>query len=222
MIKQTLDMLFTTTEMLNRRLSRTNEHHLFGIGTAGKSPRLALLDEIHTYEGLPGAQVAYLLRRWKYDRSSQTQANLSFVGLSATLTNAEAFFSKLTGVPEHRVGYIYPSDEDLEEEGIEYNVVLKGDPVSGTSLLSTSVQTAMLLGRMLDVSDTEPSRGAYGRKIFAFTDKLDVNNRWFFIEQDTETSKTLSQFRKHRREDTENIQRKKQQAGQDWQRCEDI
>ena len=221
MIKQPPDILFTTTEMLNRRLSRATEHHLFGIDTAGKCPKLVLLDEIHTYEGLPGAQVAYLLRRWKYARSQRTHANLCFVGLSATLTNAEAFFSKLTGVPEHRVGYIYPRDEDLEDEGIEYNVVLKGDPVSGTSLLSTSVQTVMLLGRILDPAKS-PSAGAYGKKIFAFTDKLDVINRWYHIEREAETIKTLSQFRDQNPKLDSDARRRCYQMGQDWSVCKQI
>ncbi len=221
MIKQPPDILFTTTEMLNRRLSRTAEHQLFGIDTAGKSPRLVLLDEIHTYEGLPGAQVAYLLRRWKYARSQRTHANLCFVGLSATLTNAEDFFSKLTGVPEHRVGYIFPRDEDLEDEGIEYNVVLKGDPVSGTSLLSTSVQTVMLLGRILDPAKS-PSAGTYGKKIFAFTDKLDVINRWYHIEREAETIKTLSQFRDQNPKLNSDARRRCYQMGQDWSVCKQI
>lgn len=221
MIKQPPDILFTTTEMLNRRLSRTSEHHLFGIDAAGKPPQLVLLDEIHTYEGLPGAQVAYLLRRWKYSRSPHARTNLCFVGLSATLTNAEVFFSKLTGVPEHRVGYIYPRDEDLEDEGIEYNVVLKGDPVSGTSLLSTSVQTVMLLGRILDPAKS-PSEGAYGKKIFAFTDKLDVINRWYHIEQEAETRKTLSQFRDQNPKLGSDARRICYQTGQDWLICKHI
>jgi hypothetical protein len=215
------DILFTTTEMLNRRMSRVQERVLFGVDTP-TPPKLLLLDEIHTYEGLSGTHIAYLLRRWRYARRQQHYVNLCCVGLSATLNNAEAFFAKLTGIPLNRVHYIHPEDNDMEEEGVEYNVVLKGDPVSGTSLLSTSVQTAMLLGRMLDVSNTEPSRGAYGQKIFAFTDKLDVNNRWFFIEQDAETVNTLSKFRKPLSQDTIDIKQKKQQAGQDWQRCEDI
>jgi hypothetical protein len=221
MIKQPPDILFTTTEMLNRRLSRAAEHQLFGIDVASKSPRLVLLDEIHTYEGLPGAQVAYLLRRWKYARSARTHANLCFVGLSATLTNAEVFFSKLTGVPEHRVGYIFPRDEDLEDEGIEYNVVVKGDPVSGTSLLSTSVQTVMLLGRILD-SAKSPSAGAYGKKIFAFTDKLDVINRWYHIEREAETIKTLSQFRDQNPKLDSDARRRCYQMGQDWSVCKQI
>lgn len=215
------DLLFTTTEMLNRRLSRTEEHPLFGIDTGQvPSPRLLLLDEIHTYEGLTGTQVAYLLRRWRHARSRQRYVTLCCVGLSATLTNAEAFFARLTGIATSHVSYVHPKDQDMEEEGIEYNLVLKGDPVSGTSLLSTSIQTVMLLGRMLDKSETEPSRYAYGQKIFAFTDKLDVLNRWFHIEQDAETTKVLSKYRRSQPGDISEIRTKKQQAGQLWKACE--
>lgn len=220
MIKQPPDILFTTTEMLNRRLSRTSEHHLFGIDTP-TPPRLVLLDEIHTYEGLTGAQVAYLLRRWKYARSQSSQGNLCFVGLSATLTDAETFFAKLTCVPVHRVGYIFPRDQDLEGEGIEYNVVVKGDPVSGTSLLSTSVQTVMLLGRMLDPAQS-PSAGAFGKKVFAFTDKLDVINRWYHIEWDAEMKKTLSQFRDQNPRLNSDARRRCYQMGQEWTVCKQI
>ncbi len=216
------DILFTTTEMLNKRLSNAKEHHLFGIDTTNTPPpRMLLLDEIHTYEGLGGTQIAYLLRRWRHARRQQQYVNLCCVGLSATLNNAESFFSRLTGISSNLVNYVHPQDEDMEEEGIEYNVVLKGDPVSGTSLLSTSVQVVMLMGRILDKSSTEPSNGAYGQKVFAFTDKLDVINRWFHIEKDVESpKKLLSQYRKDLPEDTEDIRLKKRQAGQTWQICE--
>src|SRR4029079_6361989 len=98
MIRRTPDILFTTTEMLNRRLSRTRERALFGIG-ARRLPRLMLLDEIHTYEGMSGAQVAHLLRRWRHARGRVPGQGLVIVGLSATLSQAERFFSRLTGLP---------------------------------------------------------------------------------------------------------------------------
>ncbi|MGB1250867.1 MAG: DEAD/DEAH box helicase, partial [Candidatus Promineifilaceae bacterium] len=47
MVNSPPDILFTTTEMLNRRLSKSKEHALFGID-AQQPPRLVLLDEIHT------------------------------------------------------------------------------------------------------------------------------------------------------------------------------
>jgi hypothetical protein len=172
MIHRSPDILFTTTEMLNRRLARASEHELFGINISNP-PRLVLLDEIHTYEGLHGAQVAYLLRRWRYARGmGYSIPNLCVVGLSATLREAESFFSKLTGIPEQNVTYIYPYDNDLLEEAMEYNLVLKGEPVSGTSLLSTSVQSVMLLSRLLDrkrpTSDETVSRGVIGEKYLLF------------------------------------------------------
>ena len=113
-------------------------------------PRLVLMDEIHLNEGIHGAQVAYLLRRWRHARGRQPGQSLCIVGLSATVTQAETFFARLTGVAPQRVTYITPADADLVKEGMEYNVVLKGDPLSGTTLLSTSVRTAMLVCRIID------------------------------------------------------------------------
>lgn len=179
------DILFTTTEMLNRRLSHPEQHHLFGIGV-DLPPRLVLLDEIHLNESFHGAQVAYLLRRWRYMRGASTEHSLCMVGLSATLTQAEAFFARLTGIARTYVHYISPAEEDLVDEGLEYNVVLRGDPVSGTTLLSTSVRTVMLLGRMLDPLGDPVSGGAWGQRIFAFSDKLDSINRWYHIEREVE------------------------------------
>lgn len=185
------DILFTTTEMLNRRLSNPAEHHLFGIG-AENPPQLLLMDEIHLNEGIHGAQVAHLLRRWRYLRGEHASKGLCMVGLSATLSQAETFFSRLTGVPLAQTSYITPAEQDLVQEGLEYNLVLKGDPSSGTTLLSTSVRTAMLLCRILDpfepsASGSESiSGGAYGHRVFAFSDKLDVINRWYHIEKEVE------------------------------------
>ena len=218
------DLLFTTTEMLNRRLSHADEHALFGLGVPNP-PRLVLLDEIHTYEGLTGAQVAYVLRRWRHARRRQPGHGLCLVGLSATLTDAESFLSKLTGLPPYQVSYIAPREGDLVEEGLEYNVVLKGDPVSGTSLLSTSVQAVMLLERMLDPAVSADghaqgsgsvSRGALGQRTFAFTDNLDVINRWYHVEQDAETKKVLSKLRKRDPALPPEEQRRRNLAGQDW------
>lgn len=176
------DILFTTTETLNRRLGDSPEHHLFGINQK-EPPRMLLMDEIHLNEGFHGSQVAYLLRRWQYARGKKS--GLCIVGLSATLTRADTFFSRLTGISN--VSYITPSEEDMVDEGLEYNLVLKGDPTSGTTLLSTSVRAIMLLGRTLDpLSKDMISRGAWGQRIFAFSDKLDSINRWYHILKEVE------------------------------------
>ena len=55
--RQPPDILFTTTEILNQRLSDQWMRTLFGVGLpAARQPLLALLDEVHTYEGASGAQ----------------------------------------------------------------------------------------------------------------------------------------------------------------------
>lgn len=197
------DILFTTTETLNRRMSDMWTRHVFGVGTI-RPPRLVLLDEIHTYGGTTGAQAALLLRRWRAmigdvgaNTEGQRRHKIHFTGLSATLPDAAEFFASLIGVPVPNVEEITPPTDSGEggvlNEGMEYQLALRGDPVSATSLLSTTIQTTMLLQRMLDppqvVIDAGrgcDSRGLYGRRTFVFTDDLDVNNRLFHNLLDAE------------------------------------
>lgn len=175
------DILFTTTEMLNQRLADSKLYHLFGIGPrCVRKPELVLLDEVHTYEGRHGAQVSYLLRRWTHLVSKE----LTFVGLSATLKDAPIFLNSLTGTHQRYIEEISPTPDDLESEGAEYLIALRGDPVSKAALLSTTIQTTMLLERSLDPKASDPinsiSKGVFGQKTFVFTDNLDVTNRLYF------------------------------------------
>lgn len=175
------DILFTTTEMLNQRMTDRRFGALFGIGvSASKKPQLLLLDEAHTYSGTQGAQVAYLLRRWRH----RAQVKPHCVGLSATLMEAAAFFAQLTGLDRANVEEISPETQEMVREGTEYLVALRGDPVSGASLLSTTIQAAMLLRRCL--TPNEKKSDYFGSKIFLFTDDLDVTNRMFFNVRDAE------------------------------------
>ena len=177
------DILFTTTEMLNQRITDSRMAHLFGVGVSpNRKPRFVLLDEVHTYGGIHGAQVAYLLRRWR--RASGSRPH--FVGLSATLRDARNFFARLAGLDEYRVTEISPGQDEIIQEGMEYNLALRGDPVSKASLLSTTIQAAMLMGRVLDPRDANPSEGLFGSRSFLFTDDLDVTNRLFFNLLDAE------------------------------------
>ena len=172
------DVLFTTTEMLNRNLSSWEYSRLLGI--EGNGPRVALIDEAHTYTGIHGAQVALLVRRWH----SAVGGRVHFVGLSATLADAADFLARLTGLRDHEVTLVEPGE--FEEEGMEYKLILRGDPASGTSLLSTTIQAAMLLRRALDTRESKRSRGGYGSKVFVFTDDLDVTNRLYHDMRDAE------------------------------------
>lgn len=181
------DILFTTTEMMSQQATSQGLGRLFGWG-ARDVPKLLLLDEAHTYSDLHGGQVALMLRRWRNSVRSAGGSEPTFVGLSATLKNAPTFFGSLIGLPESAVDYIRPEAEDLVPQGREYAVVVRSDPLGGASLLSTSIQTAMLAGRLLD-SAGKPT-GMFGFAGFLFTDDLDVTNRFYDDLRDAEGGQT--------------------------------
>jgi superfamily II DNA or RNA helicase len=176
------DVLFTTTEMLNRTLMDGRMRHLIGVGRNAMPIDLVLLDEVHTYEGTTGAQVAGVLRRWRHARRKPVH----FVGLSATLREAAGFFADLTGLQAQSVTSVEPRASDLEHEGQEYMIAARADPHSGSSVLSTTIQASMLLQRVVDPLDSAVSGGAYGQRVFVFTDDLDVTNRLYFDLLDAE------------------------------------
>lgn len=172
----TPDLLFSTTEMLNRNLCNGRSMSIFGVGpNADRSPALILLDEIHTYEGSTGAQTAFTLRRWRH----LLRQSVTWVGLSATLLDAQGFFSSLCGIGDGLIEEIVPESDELVERGREYQLVLRGDPASQTALLSTSIQSIMLLRRILDRRWTGAADTVFGSKLFVFGDNLDLVNRLY-------------------------------------------
>ncbi|ALO34574.1 hypothetical protein CMT41_07485 [Colwellia sp. MT41] len=223
------DILFTTTEMLNQHLANSKYNHLFGVDTNNPIP-LVLLDEVHTYEGTTGAQTSYLLKRWM----KRSENKPHFVGLSATLSDAVGFFGSLTGTAKHNIELIEPLSSEMIEEGAEYLLALRGDPVSQSALLSTTIQTAMLTRRMLDSNNKEPvSKGTFGTKTFVFTDDLDVNNRLFEMIADAEgwshafkkltpEAEPLAFLRSEKHPDYHTNKEQIQLLGQDWSNCEYI
>ena len=221
------DILFTTTEMLNQRMGDSQIGRLFGINTqAQQKPSMVLLDEVHTYSGITGAQIANLLRRWQ----KASAAKPHFVGLSATLSDAKRFFAQLTGVPDFRVEEVSPHPSEMNRQGMEYMLALRGDPASGASLLSTTIQTAMLMRRVQDTDRDRSSQGLYGTREFIFTDDLDVTNRLFFNLRDAEGQDSwgrndpakpegsLANLRDSGRPESDLRFR----FGQSWKLCEDI
>jgi hypothetical protein len=158
--------------MVNRLLGSSKMRRAL-IGDAKASPDFVLLDEIHTYSGTHGAQVSNLIRRWRSEMARPSH----FVGLSATLADPVGFFSQLVGLGTNSVSVVAPAEAELVEFGREYFMALRGDPASQKSLLSTTIQTSMLLRRMLDPEPGRPSGGAFGSRLFVFTDKLDLVNR---------------------------------------------
>jgi hypothetical protein len=207
------DVLFLSLEMLNREMGSPEWARTFGIGTEVTAPRLLLLDEVHAYEGVGGAQVAWVLRRWQHWTQPR---GLHIVGLSATLRDAARHLSRVAGLPSDAVAEITPRLEELVSEGMEYNVALKGDPASGAALLSTTIQAGMLLTRLLTPRHLPPIDGHddrldpadfYAEKVFGFTDNLDGLNRWYSDFSDAEVRLRLPRLRLHpsQRQPPENV-----------------
>lgn len=138
------DILFTTTEMLNQRMGDDRFRHLFGIGERAQRPvEMMLLDEVHTYAGSSGAQVAFLLRRWR----RLLRRHVSFVGLSATLKDGARFFAQLTGLFEQASVEVTPANSDMIAEGAEYLLALRGDP-RNTCRARAAVHRLIMKGRV--------------------------------------------------------------------------
>jgi len=87
------DILLTNYVMLELILTRQRERGLL----ASKSLRFLVLDELHTYRGRQGADVALLVRRVRDRLASDT---LQCVGTSATLAGEGSFDQQRHGVAE--------------------------------------------------------------------------------------------------------------------------
>lgn len=227
--RQPPDILFTTAESLNQRLSDTYNREVFGIHrNHSRGARYLLLDEIHTYGGTSGAQAAMVLRRWRYARGAGEPVR--YVGLSATLEDASRFFATLTGLTPQSVTEITPHPDELEFKSKEYQLVLRGDTSSKTQLLSTTIQTCFLLSRLLDPlgSQCSPSSGRYGARVFAFTDDLDATNRLFDFLRDAEGMDIFGRPTANReplaalRGSSQPDRRLRAELGQDWTQLEGL
>jgi ATP-dependent helicase YprA (DUF1998 family) len=83
------DILLTNYVMLELLLTRPQEKPLIN---ATKHLHFLVLDELHTYRGRQGADVAMLVRR---TREAFAAEHLQCVGTSATLAGAQAFFRRV-------------------------------------------------------------------------------------------------------------------------------
>ena len=222
------DVLFLSLEMLNREMCNPQWEQTFGMRRGPeRSPRLLLLDEVHAHEGLTGAQVAWVIRRWRH---WARVGSIHAVGLSATLRDAPQHLARVAGISPSQVQEFRPRPglEDageMEAEGAEYNLAVKGDPAAGASLLGTSIQAGMLLTRLLTPRTLGHSGAGveirpeefFRKKVFGFSDNLDSVNRWFSDMSDAE-SRRLAQLRQPPAPGTPDpIRRRRIQEGQVWE-----
>jgi hypothetical protein len=205
LLREPPDVLFLSAEMLNREMGNPVWERVLGLRQpAGKTPRLLLLDEVHAYEGIPGAQIAWVLRRWRHWARPRS---LHVVGLSATLRDPVRHLAAVAGIRPDDVEPFAPDEDtgELVAEAQEYNLLLKGDAGSGAQLLSTTIQAGMLLSRLLTPLGAPPSGATdplapeayFARKVFGFTDNLDGVNRWLSDLVDAEQNRRLARLRLH-------------------------
>jgi DEAD/DEAH box helicase domain-containing protein len=100
------DILLTNYKMLDYLLLRPQDQRLWRFNEPGVL-RYLVLDELHTYDGAQGADVACLIRRLK-ERLDIPKGELCVVGTSATLDDREAF----QGVRQAKVAQL-----DAQETG---------------------------------------------------------------------------------------------------------
>jgi ATP-dependent helicase YprA (DUF1998 family) len=139
------DILITNYVMAELILTRPDERQLV---EAARGLRFLVMDELHTYRGRQGADVALLIRRLRNRVSSEL---LQYVGTSATMAGGgnfdqqrkevSAIASKFFGAtvkPENVIGEtLQPATKELPTDAAESRKTLRTRVLSGT-VASTS------------------------------------------------------------------------------------
>lgn len=155
------DVLITTTESLNRWLTEPKWAHIFGLDKASNwaPPRAVVLDEIHLYDTIYGAQVTRLVRRLKHRIEQSMQRWPSeipdvpgwksplLLGMSATIGGPQAFWQRFSG---GRAIVLAPAMDDFEPTaaGREYFLFIRPESESRgqrIAVASAAIQSLMVL-----------------------------------------------------------------------------
>lgn len=87
-------ILITNFAMLEYLLLRPKDSALFD-GLTGNKWNFIVLDEVHSYDGSKGAEIAYLLRRVRDRVNKSTKGKIQYIGTSATLGSGPADHPRL-------------------------------------------------------------------------------------------------------------------------------
>ncbi|MFN2199309.1 MAG: DEAD/DEAH box helicase, partial [Anaerolineales bacterium] len=164
------DILLTNYKMLDYMLSRPNDRGVWSQNGAG-TLRYLVVDELHTFDGAQGTDLACLIRRLKY-RLEADRKQLCCVGTSATLGGPEG----LTDLREYAAkvfGEEFDAESVITESREDYTNFLHGSFVArsfdipnednlnmmGPSNFSTvddylRKQTALWFGDRVTIDDT--------------------------------------------------------------------
>lgn len=108
-------ILFTNYAMLEYLLIRPKDSSLFG----GGHWRFLVLDEVHSYSGALGIEIAMLLRRLKERVVQSVQGRLQCIATSATLGGGEKDFSKIAKFATDLFGEPFEIDDIIGADHVE-------------------------------------------------------------------------------------------------------
>lgn len=114
------DILMTNYQMLELLLTRFEDKELFPVDESGKGVlKFIVLDEVHTYTGKRGADVACLIRRLK--QHTQTIGKIICIGTSATVQSGDEEEAKrvIATFAQKLFGEVFDSSSVIGEEYIE-------------------------------------------------------------------------------------------------------
>jgi len=112
------DILFTNFKMLDYALLRNNYHNLWSDNLEDSSLlQFLVLDELHTYDGAQGTDVANLIRRLKLKLNIQ-KGQVCAVGTSATIGSGEESVKLLTEYAEKVFGETFDKESVITENRV--------------------------------------------------------------------------------------------------------
>jgi DEAD/DEAH box helicase domain-containing protein len=170
------DILLTNYKMLDYLLLRPKDQGIWAANDERRGLlRYLVLDELHTYDGAQGADVACLIRRLK-ERLSLTKGQLCVVGTSATIASSD---DETTDDPLNRLcGFA----STLFEEDITNDAVIQEDRYHVSEIIRPAAETVALPGANHCVPGDRDTAEAYARRVSPLfggpSFPLAVNSRW--------------------------------------------
>jgi len=158
------DILMTNYVQLELLLTRFDDKKLFPLEHRGNL-KFLVMDEVHTYTGKRGADVACLIRRLK--QITGTKGEIICIGTSATIESGSEqkakeviseFAGKLFGEdfsPDNVIGESYVDIEDIDPIPLPENIAINEDIISqfDGSIKQTIPLVEALLGRELSEAE---------------------------------------------------------------------
>lgn len=185
------DILMTNYVMLDLIFSRWEDRKLFPKNKKGVLQFL-VLDEVHTYTGQRGADVACLIRRLK--QHTKTKGDLRCIGTSATVQAGEGedgkeivskFAQDLFGEPFDKNSVI---TESYEESEVGSSVLLSTEPRITEDLLEKFEPTLESAARLVEVLSEEKIENP---KPEILSDTITKLKAYEFVRENLSTSSSI-------------------------------